>query len=125
MTQCNGMNCGTTTGDHSPECRAEHAAAVAGGRFVKDGAPAFAADAAWDAYLDEQKRILGMPGLMARPSFLAGYRAASGQKLTRQQLLVLWDQSTDEVDGNNFGDTVEAFAVALQDALAASEPKKD
>lgn len=35
MTQCNGMNCGTTTGNHSPECRAEHAAAVAGGRFVK------------------------------------------------------------------------------------------
>ncbi len=35
MTQCNGMNCGTTDGNHSPECRAEHAAAVAGGRFVK------------------------------------------------------------------------------------------
>ncbi|MFM0022150.1 hypothetical protein [Paraburkholderia azotifigens] len=39
-------------------------------------APAVDADVAWDAYLDEQKRILGMPGLMARPSFIAGYRAA-------------------------------------------------
>lgn len=35
-TKCAGLNCGTTTGNHSPECRAEHAAAVAGGRFVKD-----------------------------------------------------------------------------------------
>lgn len=33
---CKGMNCGTTTGtDHSLECQAEHAAAIAGGRFVK------------------------------------------------------------------------------------------
>lgn len=34
-TKCAGMNCGTTDGNHSPECLAEHAAAVAGGRFVK------------------------------------------------------------------------------------------
>jgi hypothetical protein len=35
---CKGMNCGCTDGvSHSSECRAEHAAAVAGGRFVKDG----------------------------------------------------------------------------------------
>lgn len=34
------------------------------------------AQAAWDTYLDEQKRIPYMPGLLARPSFLAGYRAA-------------------------------------------------
>jgi hypothetical protein len=31
---------------------------------------------AWESYLKEQKQIIGMPGLMARPSFLAGYRAA-------------------------------------------------
>jgi hypothetical protein len=35
-TKCAGMNCQSTDGtNHSPECRAEHAAAVAGGRFVK------------------------------------------------------------------------------------------
>ncbi len=34
-TPCAGMSCGTTTAQHSPECIAEHAAAVAGGRFVK------------------------------------------------------------------------------------------
>ena len=34
---CAGMNCGATDGvSHSPECCAEHAAALAGGRFVKD-----------------------------------------------------------------------------------------
>lgn len=33
---CTGLNCGAMDGViHSPECRAEHAAAVAGGRFVK------------------------------------------------------------------------------------------
>lgn len=36
---------------------------------------AVTADAAWEAYLNEQKLILGMPGLMAKPSFIAGYRA--------------------------------------------------
>ncbi len=34
-TPCAGMSCGTTTAQHSRECIAEHAAAVAGGRFVK------------------------------------------------------------------------------------------
>lgn len=33
---CKGMNCGTTTNDHSLECHAEHAAAIAGGMFVKE-----------------------------------------------------------------------------------------
>ena len=33
---CAGMNCGCTDGfSHSLECQAEHAAAIAGGRFVK------------------------------------------------------------------------------------------
>lgn len=33
---CKGMNCTSTDGkNHSPECRAEYAATVAGGRFVK------------------------------------------------------------------------------------------
>jgi hypothetical protein len=32
---CKGMNCGCTDGvNHSPECNAEHAAAIAGGKFV-------------------------------------------------------------------------------------------
>jgi len=31
---------------------------------------------AWEAYLNEQKHVLGMPGLTARPCFIAGYRAA-------------------------------------------------
>lgn len=36
MTPCKGMNCGCTDGvNHSAECQAEHAAAIAGGRFVK------------------------------------------------------------------------------------------
>jgi hypothetical protein len=34
-TPCAGTACGTTTAQHSRECIAEHAAAVAGGRFVK------------------------------------------------------------------------------------------
>jgi hypothetical protein len=34
LPRCTGMNCGATDANHSPECRAEHAAAVAGGRFV-------------------------------------------------------------------------------------------
>ena len=34
---CKGMNCGCTDGrSHSLECQAEHAAAIAGGRVVKD-----------------------------------------------------------------------------------------
>ena len=34
---CQGMNCGITRTDqeHSPECQAEHAATIAGGKFVK------------------------------------------------------------------------------------------
>lgn len=33
---CKGANCGCTNGiDHSPECYAEHAAAIAGGKFVQ------------------------------------------------------------------------------------------
>ena len=38
---CKGMNCGITRTDqqHSIECEAEHAAAIAGGRFVKPEQP--------------------------------------------------------------------------------------
>jgi hypothetical protein len=39
-----------------------------------DAAPS--ADDAWESYLAEQKLIIGMPGLHARSSFIAGYRAA-------------------------------------------------
>ncbi|SCU75583.1 hypothetical protein CNECB9_2370157 [Cupriavidus necator] len=36
LTACQGMNCGSTDGmSHSLECQAEHAAAIAGGSFVK------------------------------------------------------------------------------------------
>lgn len=36
---CQGMNCGCTDGvTHSLECQAEHAAAIAGGTFVKQQA---------------------------------------------------------------------------------------
>lgn len=36
MSACKGMNCGCTDGvGHSVECRAEHAAALAGGWFMK------------------------------------------------------------------------------------------
>lgn len=38
-------------------------------------AVAVASDA-WEAYLAEQKLIVGMPGLHARPSFIAGFHAA-------------------------------------------------
>lgn len=34
MSACKGMNCGCTDGNHSPECRAEHAASAAGGTFI-------------------------------------------------------------------------------------------
>lgn len=33
------------------------------------------AEAAWEAYLEQQKWIYGMPGLKARPCFGAGYQA--------------------------------------------------
>lgn len=39
MTKCEGMNCNATTGPHSPECIAQHAAAVANGRFVPHSQP--------------------------------------------------------------------------------------
>jgi hypothetical protein len=45
LPRCTGMNCGATDANHSPECRAEHAAAIAGGRFVKDEKRAADADA--------------------------------------------------------------------------------
>jgi hypothetical protein len=49
--RCRGMNCGATDGvSHSLECQAEHAAAIAGGRFVKDAA-------ARDAQADDKKPI--------------------------------------------------------------------
>lgn len=32
---------------------------------------------AWEKHLTEQSRIVGMPGLMARPAFEAGYRAGA------------------------------------------------
>jgi hypothetical protein len=36
LKTCKGMNCGSTDGvNHSLECHAEHAAAIAGGRFKK------------------------------------------------------------------------------------------
>lgn len=36
LPPCKGMNCGTTDfSKHSPECEAQHAAAIAGGYFVK------------------------------------------------------------------------------------------
>jgi hypothetical protein len=35
-TTCAGSNCGTTTAQHSPECIAEHAAAVAGGPMERE-----------------------------------------------------------------------------------------
>jgi len=36
MNKCKGMNCGATEGIlHSAECQAEHAAALAGGVFIK------------------------------------------------------------------------------------------
>lgn len=45
IQKCKGMNCGATDGRaHSPECEAEHAAAIAGGRFVKE-APSVEPDA--------------------------------------------------------------------------------
>lgn len=35
MSACKGMNCNSTDGtNHSVECKAEHAAAVASGRFL-------------------------------------------------------------------------------------------
>lgn len=42
---CAGLNCGATDGvSHSVECAAEHAAVIAGGRFVSKGAPAVTVD---------------------------------------------------------------------------------
>lgn len=43
---CKGMNCGCTDGlSHSTECQAGHAAAIAGGRFIKNAAPRAVGDA--------------------------------------------------------------------------------
>jgi hypothetical protein len=49
LPRCTGMNCGATDENHSPECRAEHAAAVAGGRFVKAAALSARADGGKDS----------------------------------------------------------------------------
>lgn len=38
---------------------------------------------AFEAYLNEQKWVLGMPGLKARPAFVAGYLAATAAERER------------------------------------------
>ncbi len=60
-TPCAGSNCGTTTAQHSRECIAEHAAAVAGGRFVKvPAAPPDAVQATAAELLNIARSIEGL-----------------------------------------------------------------
>lgn len=71
---CKGMNCGCTDGfSHSLECQAEHAAAVAGGHFVKAAQPQAQGEpevVAWCALTSGGKSIAyfdGKPMVMCGP----------------------------------------------------------
>jgi hypothetical protein len=53
---------------------------------------------AWEAYLNEQKLILGLPGLMAKPSFIAGYRAALASSASdKQEAVATTDEQRDAI----------------------------
>ena len=56
---CAGMNCGITRTDqvHSAECQAEHAATIAGGKFVKLEQPAQDQPVAWPIDGDRAEQI--------------------------------------------------------------------
>ena len=65
MTPCKGMNCNSTNGlNHSPECEAEHAAAIAGGRFIKSPAMIFVQIAAVSANEETFVYALGADGMV-------------------------------------------------------------
>lgn len=76
---CKGMNCGTTTFDHSPECQAEHAAACAGGRFVKADTPADPAQALTDELIDQiaEEHSDSSAGYIDRPKDFHVFEAQS------------------------------------------------
>ena len=58
LTACKGMNCGCTDGaSHSLECQAEHAAAIAGGSFVKNAKSR--RQAITDALIEHEAGVFG------------------------------------------------------------------
>lgn len=62
---CKGMNCGTTTGtDHSLECQAEHAAAIAGDRFVKPLTTAQAIALGRECAIEEKNNLCEPDGMV-------------------------------------------------------------
>ncbi len=73
---CHGMNCGCTDSrSHSPECEAGHAAAIAGGQFVKGAVavvrlPELPEPAAWVSFdvLSQKERLDRLPITSIQPS---------------------------------------------------------
>jgi hypothetical protein len=69
---------------------------------------------AFEAHRLEQVKILGMPGLMARPAFLAGYRAAMA--LTEEAVKQERERANDLLKA--------ARAVAFSNGFDAAYPDK-
>ena len=104
-TKCAGLNCTSTDGkNHSPECIAEHAAAVAGGRFVKltdQSVPSLFiymhCETGRNTVINEMDRESGWEEMNPRWQFVCeAVPAASGQRPTDD---ALWDQTLQERDG--------------------------
>jgi hypothetical protein len=108
LPRCTGMNCGATDANHSPECRAEHAAAVAGGQFVKDAALSARADggkgeavALWAAFAPEGNLLAHSklrPGLSDILNWEPLYRTAPQAECAPREAQPISDAMMDLVD---------------------------
>ncbi len=126
VTPCAGENCGTTTAQHSPECIAEHAAAVAGGRFVKVPAAQAAAVPAGmviDAYavlatekpFEDGAKVQRMRQISGPPLWAVRHKGNCLNKSSEWE----WEPMPSSRDDNfiarcRFASAEEAIAAALQ-----------
>lgn len=125
---CKGMNCGITRTDqeHSLECQAEHAAAIAGGRFVKgEAAPAVAqvpqcrSDGRCQYAIDHGAEGLGHcpPGKCAMPAAPEAPAQANNLTAELQQRCSDWGVYWRAPDAHGVVLTVDQATELLRDAL--------
>ena len=115
---CLGMDCGITRTDqiHSAECQAEHAAAIAGGKFVKPAQPQqepVAWRVKWPAIGGGHKWLMVDRPLMEKEGFVneALYTSPPARKpLTDEEIETVWRS----VQANDFHDCVKPFARAIE-----------
>lgn len=109
---CKGMNCGCADGvSHSLECHAEHAAAIAGGYFVKAAQPPHAQPQAHD---DAALAALGWQRISCPVCGADGARAAPAQPQA---------QTTSPDDIHSCGEFCDLpECVAAREAQAQGEP---